>query len=106
MARWTAYRFRADRFATGFVLARWAEPDDTGSLIMREPCGMVAMPPEPEAVPVPWLNAYGLSGQFGTTTLFVPKLAAPRLVGPVGVPPEPPAVLVPKGGDERLGRKL
>ena len=98
MARWTAYRFRADCFATRFVLGtRWAELDHTGSLIMRAPCGIVAMPPEPAAAP-----AYGLSGQLGATTLFVPKPAAPGLVGPVGVPPEPPAVLVPKGGDVGL----
>ena len=98
MARWTAYRFRADRFATRFVLgARWAELDHTGSLIMRDPCGMVVMPPEPAAVPV-----YGLSGPLGATTLFVPKPAPPGLVGPVGVPPEPPAVLLPKGGDVGL----
>jgi hypothetical protein len=97
VARWTAYRFRADRFATRFVLgARWAKLDHTGSL-MRAPCGMVAMPPEPAAVPV-----YGLSGQLGATTLFVPKPAAPGLVGPVGVPPEPPAALLPKGGDVGL----
>src|SRR5262245_29039248 len=64
---------------------------------MRAPCGMVAMPPEPAAVLL-----YGLSGQFGVTTLFVPKPAAPGLVGPVGVPPEPPAVLLPKGGDVGL----
>jgi hypothetical protein len=55
------------------------------------------MPPEPAAVPL-----YGLSGQLGVTTLFVPKPAAPGLVGPVGVPPEPPAVLLPKGGDVGL----
>ena len=95
MARWTGYRFRADCFATRFVLGtRWAELDHTGSLIMLAPCGMVAMPPEPAAAPV-----YGLSG---ATTLFVPKPAAPGLVGPVGVPPEPPAVLLPKGGDVGL----
>jgi hypothetical protein len=89
---------RADLFATRFVLGtRWAELDHTWSLIMRAPCGMAAMPPEPAAVP-----AYGLSGQLGATTLFVPKPAAPGLVGPVGVPPEPPAVLVPKGGDVGL----
>ena len=98
VARWTAYRFRADRFATRFVLGtRWAKLDHTGSLIIPEPCGMVAMPPEPAAVLV-----YGLSGQLGATTLFVPKPAAPGLVGPVGVPPEPPAVLLPKGGDVGL----
>jgi hypothetical protein len=91
VGRWPAYRFRADRFATRFVLGmRRAKLDHTGSL-------MVAMPPEPAAVPV-----YGLSGLLGATTLFVPKPAAPGLVGPVGVPPEPPAVLVPKGGDVRL----
>ena len=72
VARWTAYRFRADRFATRFVLGtRWAKLDHTGSPIMREPCGMVAMPPEPAAVLV-----YGLSGQLGATTLFVPKQKA------------------------------
>jgi hypothetical protein len=98
MGRWTEFRFRADRSATRFVLGtRWAKLDHTGSLIMLEPCGTVAMPPEPAAVLV-----YGLSGQLGATTLFVPKPAAPGLVGPVGVPPEPPAVLVPKGGDVRL----
>ena len=98
MARWTTYRFRADRFATRFVLGTpWAEFDHTGSLIAREPCGMEAMPPEPPAV-----LPYGLSGQLGATTLFVPKPAAPGLVGPVGVPPEPPAVLLPKGGDVGL----
>jgi hypothetical protein len=75
----------------------WAELDHTGSLIAREPCGMEAMPPEPPAV-----LPYGLSGQLGATTLFVPKPAAPGLVGPVGVPPEPPAVLLPKGGDVGL----
>ena len=95
MARWTAYRFRADCFATRFVLGtRWAELDHMGSLIMLAPCGMVAMSPEPTAAPV-----YGLCG---ATTLFVPKPAAPGLVGPVGVPPEPPAVLLPKGGDVGL----
>jgi hypothetical protein len=98
VARWTAYCFRADRFATRFALGtRWAELDHSGSLIMRAPCGMVAIPPDPAAV-----LAYGLSGQWGATTLFVPKPAAPGLVGPVGVPPEPPAVLLPKGGDVGL----
>jgi hypothetical protein len=58
---------------------------------------MPAIPPEPPVVP-----KCELSDQLGATTLFVPKPAAPGLVGPVGVPPEPPAVLVPKGGDVGL----
>ena len=98
MARWTAYPFRADRFATCLVLgARWAEPDHAGSPIMREPPEVAVMPPAPAPVPV-----CALSDQLGATTLFVPKPAAPGLVGPVGVPPEPPAELVPKGGDVGL----
>jgi len=98
VARWTAYRFRADRFATRLVLgAGWTELDQAGSAIMREPLKGAAMPPAPAAVPV-----CELSDQLGVTTLFVPKPAAPGLVGPVGVPPEPPAELVPKGGDVGL----